>query len=106
VSVDPAVLEITFKTMASLLGDATARKVAIDEHAVPVLQASVTSLIATHGQLSPAALHSWQTLVNEKSGQVLAMNDIWEWIRKFFPDPVTAEVGYIVTDERAESGLR
>ena len=89
-----------FGDFSDLFAEAEKKNATIHEDAVPLLMGAV-AYCAARPNLDPAgasevrerAQLAWSDLVQHKQDQMLAVDDIREWIRKWFPlpDPVQVE---------------
>jgi predicted lipoprotein len=87
-----------FGDFSDLFAQAEKKNATIHEKAVPLLMGAVAYCAARPrhdlpdaSEVRQRAQNAWSELVQHKQGQMLAQADIWEWIRKWFPDPVQGE---------------
>lgn len=86
-----------FGDFSDLLAQAEQRQLTIDEKAVPLLLGTVAYCAASprfgvqRGQIREQALKSWGNMLQQRQGQVLVQEDIWRWIKEWFPDPIEME---------------
>lgn len=86
-----------FGDFSDLFAQAEKKNTTIDEKAVPLLM-GVTAYCAAApvgtwpgGNARERAMNTWAVMLQEKQGQVLLQEDIWKWIKRWFPDPVQGE---------------
>ena len=91
-------LQETFGDFSDLFGEAAKRNVTIHESAVPALSGAVAYSAIASRRSGPLVLDpkyvvgTWRDVLNQKEGEVIMEEDIWKWIRKWFPDPVQGEL--------------
>ena len=95
---DPQHLRRTFASVADLLDEAHVRGATIDSEALTMLldtlayYANSQGSYEQMGRLPTAAVEGWRQMVEQAQGQMITASSIWEWLRRFFPDPITAGV--------------
>ncbi len=87
-----------FSDFSDLFAEATRENIHIDEDAVPLLLGAVACFASPEGegghlneQVRKQAKSSWDEVLQRKQGEIIVQADIWEWIKRWFPDPVEAE---------------
>jgi hypothetical protein len=90
-------LQQAFGDFSDLFAEAEKTNATIHEKAVPLLLGAVAYCAVppvggqSRGDVRNRALSAWVNMLEEKQGQVILQADIWEWIRKWLPDPVQGE---------------
>jgi hypothetical protein len=90
-------LQQAFGDFSDLFAEAEKTNATIHEKAVPLLLGAVAYCAVSpaggqpRGEVRNRALSTWVSMLEEKQGHVIMQADIWEWIRKWLPDPVQGE---------------
>ena len=87
-----------FGDFSDLFAEAEKKNATIHEGAIPLLMGAVAYSAARPQrgmtgapEVKRRAQLAWSDLVQHKQGQIVVQADIWEWIRKWFPDPIQGE---------------
>lgn len=95
---DPQHLRRTFGSVVDLLDEAHVKGVTIDPEALPMLLDTVEYYTTSPesfehvGHLPRAAVDNWHEMVAQNKDQMITASSIWEWLRRFFPDPIRAGI--------------
>lgn len=101
---EPKHLHIAYGDFSQLVGKANSKGVSIAETAKPLLFGAVGYCTAGAAKdelqikVRDSAQQAWTDLLDGKQGQIILQEDIWEWIRRWFPDPIQGEQVPIVID--------
>ncbi len=90
-------IQQAFGDFSDLFGEAAKKNVTIHENAVPALLGAVAYSAIASTRVRPFApvpgnvVDTWRGVLEQKQGQVIVQDDIWKWIREWFPDPVQGD---------------
>jgi hypothetical protein len=94
--VDPREFQNTFRGFSDLFAEIARQNISVGDDVLPAVLAAVSYCVLFPPQASSAAptshvaLKEWQDVLQEKRGQVITQDDVYEWIKKLCPDPVQA----------------